>query len=112
MIATISFTGALVSLFSVAFALERSYANRQARLARLISKYGNYETAHRVFRGEIWQGQTETQLLHSRGDPARKSRLLAIPEREEWIYTTRRAYRSHLRITLENGSVTEWDSER
>ena len=112
MIATIGFIGAFASLFGVAFVLERIQANRQARLGRLIRNYNNYETAHRVFRREIWQGQTETQLLHSRGDPAKKNRLLVIPEREEWIYIPRAPIRRSLRVTLENGSVTAWDSER
>ena len=77
--------------------------NRQARLGNLICKYNNYETAHRVFRREIWHGQTETQLLHSRGEPARKSSLPMTPERQEWIYGPRIANRCHLRVMLENG---------
>jgi hypothetical protein len=112
MIAIAWFIGIFGPLLGIAFVLERVYAKRQARLGRLICRYNDYETAHRVFRREIWQGQTETLLLHSRGDPASKNRMLAIPEREEWIYTPRRANRSRLRITLENGSVTAWDSER
>ncbi|MGA3032995.1 MAG: hypothetical protein ABSD70_06905 [Terracidiphilus sp.] len=112
MIAIAGFILIFVSLLGIAFALERIYAKRQARLGRLICMYNNYETAHRVLRREIWQGQTEAQLLHSRGDPAMKNRLLAIPEREEWTYTPRRPTRCRLRVILENGSVTAWDSDR
>jgi hypothetical protein len=104
--------GIFVSFFGIPFALDRIYVNRQARLGNLICKYNNYETAHRVFRREIWHGQTETQLLHSRGEPARKSSLPMTPERQEWIYGPRIANRCHLRVMLENGSVTAWESKR
>ncbi len=103
-----SFIGIFVSLLGTAFALERFYAKRQIRLGHLICKYNDYEAARRTFRGEIWQGQTEMQLLDSRGEPARKNRLLAIPGREEWIYRPRGFGRDCLQITLENGFVTAW----
>lgn len=102
------FIGIFVSLLGTAFALQRSYARHQVRLGRLICKYNNYEAARRAFRGEVWQGQTEMQLLDSRGEPAKKNRLMAIPGREEWIYRPRGFSRDSLQITLENGFVTAW----
>ena len=106
------FIGIFASLLGVAFALERKYAKRQARLGQLICKYNDHEIAHRVFRREIWQGQTEMQLLDSRGEPARKNRVPANPEREECIYSSRRVNRNRLRITLVNGSVSAWEPEQ
>ncbi len=105
--------GFCVLAVAMVFALERIYANRQARLAHLISKYNSYEIAKRVFRREIWQGQTEAQLIDSLGAPAAVDRELpGTTKREAWKYRPRRANHYLLRIQLENGVVTEWRSER
>jgi hypothetical protein len=104
--------GIFVSLLGTAFALERFYAKRQLRLGRLICKYNVYKTANMVFRGEIWQGQTEMQLLDARGEPSKKNRLPAVPEREEWIYRARGLGRDRLQVTLENGMVTAWNQQQ
>jgi hypothetical protein len=77
------FIAMFVSLLGTAFVLERTYAKRQARLGRLICNYSDYETARRVFRREIRQGQTETQILDWRGEPARKNRPPRTPS--AWI---------------------------
>jgi hypothetical protein len=100
----------IVSLFGIAFALERFYAKRQAKLGRLIRRYNNVEIAHRVVRREVWQGQTARQLLDSRGEPQRKIRPLATPEHEEWIYRRRGLSRRWLQVILENGLVASWGS--
>jgi hypothetical protein len=110
MIVNTWFIGSFASLLGVAFVLERIYAKRQSRLGRLICKYNDHKAAHRVFRREIWQGQTEIQLLDSQGEPVRKSRLLATPWREEWIYSPRGFGGDLLQVTLENGLVTAWGS--
>jgi hypothetical protein len=110
MIAIAWFIGIVLFIPGIAFAMERIYTKRQGRLARLICKYNNYETAHRVLRREIWVGQTEMQLRDTRGEPARKSRPQAMPEREEWIYGPRWFGREWLRVTLEDGLVVAWGS--
>jgi hypothetical protein len=79
MIAITLFIGPFGSLFGIAFAVEKIYAKRQGRLGQLICKHNDYGVAHRVFRREVWQGQSETQLLDSRGEPAKKNRLPANP---------------------------------
>jgi len=103
------YIGIFVSLLGTAFALESFYAKRQTRLGHLICKYNDYEAARRAFRGEIWPGQTEMQLLDSRGEPARRNRLQASAGREEWIYRARGFGCNSLQVTLENGIVTGWD---
>jgi hypothetical protein len=108
MIAITWLIGVFVCLFGMAFALERIYARRQGRLGRLICKHNDNGVAQRVFRREIWQGQSEAQLLDSRGEPAKKNRLPPPPERDEWIYSPRGLGRDRLRVTLENGLVTAW----
>jgi hypothetical protein len=110
MILIIWFIGAFISLFGIALALERVYGKRQGRLGRLICKHNDNGVAHRVFRREIWQGQSEAQLLDSRGEPAKKNLLPAPSERQEWIYRARGLGRDRLQVTLENGLVTAWGS--
>lgn len=110
MIAAIFFIGTFVSLFGIAFALERIYAQRQARLGRLICKYHDYEIARRVSRGEIWQGQTEMQLIDSQGEPSKKNRMLATASQEEWFYSAQGFFRDKLQVTLVNGLVAVWTS--
>jgi hypothetical protein len=104
------FIGAFIFLFGIAFALERVYAERQGRLGQLICKHNDYGIAQRVFRREIWQGQSDAQLLDSRGEPVEINGLSAPPERQEWIYSGRGLGRGRLRVTLENGVVTTWGS--
>jgi hypothetical protein len=110
MIAAAWFVAALASLFGIAFALERVYAKRQERLGRLICKYNDNEVATRVFRREIWQGQTEMQLLDSRGEPAKKNRMLATASHEDWIYSPPGFWLDGLQVTLVNGLVAGWGS--
>lgn len=94
----------------IAVFLERIYANRRLRLGRLICRYNDYELARRVFRREIWKGQTESQLIDSRGEPANKDRRLATPWRETWTYPPRGFVRGRLQVTLEEGHVLAWES--
>jgi hypothetical protein len=108
-VALTSFIGLCV-VAGIASVLQRSYAKRQARLGLLICRYNDYSVAHRVLRREVWLDQTEAQLLHSRGEPARKNRMLATPEREEWIYSPRGIRRHRQQVTLQNGLVTGWGS--
>jgi hypothetical protein len=97
----------------VAFALHRVHAHRQATLGRLIRKYNDYDIANCIFRREIWEGQTEAQLLDSLGTPIGVDYgLLGAKKREIWKYRPRGANHYRLRITLENGSVTEWHPKR
>jgi hypothetical protein len=110
MIAVAWFIAALACLFGSAFALERTYAKRQARLGRFICKYNDYEIARRLFRREIWEGQTEMQLLDSRGEPMKKNRMLATASQEEWIYNPPGFGRDGLQVTLVDGLVAGWGS--
>ena len=101
-----------VVMAGLAFAMERIHANRQSRLARLISRYNDSEIAKCVFHHEIWLGQTDQQLLDSRGTPAGIDHgLLGAREREVWKYGPRDTGGYRLRITLEDGVVTGWQPE-
>jgi len=104
------FVGIGIILVGVAAVFERARASRQARLGRLICKYGDYGVANRVFQRQVWQGQTEKQLLDSIGRPAGVDReQLETRKRETWKYRPRGLSGHGLRITLENGQVTAWD---
>lgn len=103
----IAFIPGLLILVGVVAVFERATAHRGAKLARLISRYNSAETAARLFRGDIWQGQTAKQLLDSRGEPAARLRS-AAPQTEVWIYSRRALNCGFLQVTLADGIVVAW----
>jgi hypothetical protein len=111
-VAVASFLSVSIMLVATAAILERIYAYRQAKLGRLICRYNSREVAQRVFLREIWQGQTERQLLDSRGEPASRIPLPAAAGREAWLYNVRRFSRDCLRVILEDGIVMDWGAAK
>lgn len=113
MVATTSLVALCIVAFGVAPVLQRMYVNRQAKLGSLIRKYNDYEVANRLLRGQIWQGQTEGQLLDSLGSPAGIDHgLLGPAKREVWKYRPLGSHRFGLSVILENGRVTDWLPKR
>ena len=107
-----SLLGAFLALLAVAAVWERVWALRQARLARLVSRYNSLEIARRISRREVWQGQTEKQLLDSLGPPASIVLSPAPGNGAIWNYGPRRGNRFRLSVTIEDGLVTNCDPEQ
>jgi uncharacterized membrane protein len=89
-----------------------SRANKlRKRLDALRSKYPE-EIVQRILGGQIWQGQTEEQLIDAIGSPAEvDTKVLKTMQREIWKYGRISAKRFRLRITVENGMVAGWDQK-
>jgi hypothetical protein len=84
---------------------------RRKRLEVLRRKYPE-EIVQRILGGQIWQGQTEEQLIDAIGSPAEvDTKVLKTIQREIWKYGRISAKRFRLRITVENGMVTGWDQK-
>jgi stress response protein SCP2 len=83
------------------------------RLDLLIDKHnGNIDVLTRIMNRELWMGQTKTQLLDSRGNPAdRDQKIMATKTRETWKYHQIGANRFKLKITLENDVVVGWEEK-
>lgn len=82
---------------------------RRKRIEALRRKYPE-EIVQRILGGQIWQGQTEEQLIDAIGSPAEvDTKVLKTMQREIWKYGRISAKRFRLRITVENGIVTGWD---
>jgi len=84
---------------------------RRKRIEALRSKYPE-EIVQRILDGQIWQGQTEEQLIDAIGSPAEvDTKVLKTMHREIWKYGRISAKRFRLRITVENGMVAGWDQK-
>lgn len=84
---------------------------RRKRLEALRRKYPE-EIVQRILGGQIWQGQTEEQLIDAIGSPAEvDTKVLKTMQREIWKYGRISAKRFRLRITVENGMVAGWDQK-
>lgn len=84
---------------------------RRKRLEALRHKYPE-EIVQRILGGQIWQGQTEEQLIDAIGSPAEvDTKVLKTMQREIWKYGRISAKRFRLRITVENGMVAGWDQK-
>lgn len=84
---------------------------RRKRLEVLRRKYPE-EIVQRILGGQIWQGQTEEQLIDAIGSPAEvDTKVLKTMQREIWKYGRISAKRFRLRITVENGMVAGWDQK-
>jgi uncharacterized membrane protein len=82
---------------------------RREHLAELRRKYPP-ETVQRILAGNIWQGQTEEELIDTLGQPSEIDRkVLKTMRREIWKYGRISARRFRLRVTVENGMVAGWD---
>lgn len=84
-------------------------ASQHAALLR--SKYPEHVVV-RMLTERVWKGQTAAELTDSLGFPLRiDDKLLATKRREIWKYYPQGVNRYRLRVTLDNGVVTGWDSK-
>ncbi|MGH8156970.1 MAG: hypothetical protein ACREPQ_02525 [Rhodanobacter sp.] len=82
---------------------------RRKRIEELRRKYPE-DIVQRILAGQIWQSQTEGQLIDTLGSPSEiDKKVLKTMRREIWKYGRMSARRFRLRITVENGNVAGWD---
>lgn len=88
------------------------YDKKKKRLAYLREKYQDEDLVEKIFEGYFWQGQSESQLQDSLGEPEAVDRkVLKTKTKEIWKYNHQGANRYALRITVENGEVIGWDKK-
>jgi len=93
----------------VALVMASQVSKRRKRIEELRRKYPE-DIVQRILAGQIWQGQTEGQLIDALGSPAEVDRkVLKTMRREIWKYGRMSARRFRLRIIVENGTVAGWD---
>ncbi len=93
----------------IALVMASQAIKRRKRIEELRRKYSE-DIVQRILAGQIWQGQTEGQLIDALGSPAEVDRkVLKTMRREVWKYGRMSARRFRLRITVENGTVAGWD---
>ncbi|PCR94503.1 hypothetical protein CP336_21685 [Pseudomonas fluorescens] len=89
-----------------------SWSKKRARLKYLRDKYQSEDIVQNILGRKVWIGQTSEQLIDSLGQPAATDhKFLKTKTRDIWKYRHRGANRYGLRITVENGQVTGWDSK-
>jgi len=99
----------VVIMAIVALVMASQASKRRKRIEELRRKYPE-DIVQRILAGQIWQGQTEGQLIDALGSPAEVDRkVLKTMRREIWKYGRMSARRFRLRITVENGTVAGWD---
>jgi hypothetical protein len=87
----------------------RQDVRKRARIQALREKYPE-DVVQRILSGQIWQGQSDDQLVDTLGRPVDIDRkVLKTMRREIWKYKQTSAQRFGLRITVENGYVVGWD---
>ncbi|WP_239989862.1 hypothetical protein [Pseudomonas syringae] len=92
--------------------LLRRWKRNRARLHYLRSTYLDEGVVQKILSKTIWLGQTERQLIDSLGPPSGKDqKLLKTKTREVWKYYHQGANRYRLRVTVEDGSVSGWESK-
>jgi hypothetical protein len=89
-------------------AREAREAAERARWDALAQRFGP-EIAGRIWRKEIWQGQTEEMLVAALGAPVEiDEEVLKTKRKHVFKYGHQGANRFATRITLENGVVVGW----
>ncbi len=87
-------------------------AQEQQRVADIVARFGP-AMAGRILRGEIWQGQTNEQLVAALGQPADvEERVMKTKAKAIYKYAQSGANRFGLRVTLEQGVVVGWEDKR
>ena len=82
---------------------------RELRRRNLMKKYDDAILVDRLMRREIWEGQTESQLIDSRGLPVATDRkVLKTKTTETWKYKRIGRGQYAERIFVENGVVIGW----
>ena len=106
-IAGLIIAGILMFRFS---AEKQRQAERAARRARLLQKYGDEEVVQLMMQGSVWEGQTAEQLIDSIGKPEDlDQKVLKTKKKEVWKYHHEGANRYGLRVTLDNDVVVGWN---
>ena len=87
-------------------------AKKRARLKYLRSRYLDEGIVQKILAKRFWIGQTAEQLTDSLGPPvATDHKSLKTKNRDTWKYQRNGVNRYGLRITVEDGLVTAWDSK-
>jgi hypothetical protein len=90
----------------------KNWATRRARVRYLREKYQNEGIVQKILANRIWIGQTADQLTDSIGHSVTTDhKLLKTKSRDIWKYRRKGVNRYGLRITVEDGYVTAWDSK-
>lgn len=87
-------------------------AKKRARLKYLRGRYLDEGIVQKILAKRFWIGQTAEQLTDSLGPPvATDHKSLKTKNRDTWKYQRNGVNRYGLRITVEDGLVTAWDSK-
>lgn len=102
---------AVIALFLLLLLLMKM-AKKQARLKYLRARYQDEGIVQNILARRFWIGQTSEQLTDSLGPPvATDHKSLKTKNRDIWKYQRNGVNRYGLRITVEDGLVTAWDSK-
>jgi hypothetical protein len=107
--ATFNLSKAVTSKFDLLGQQKRAHEERSAYL---MNKYRDPNMVQALLVGQYWVGQHHEQLRDALGPPAAIDRKnMATRQREIWKYQQTGVNRYGLRITLDDGIVTTWDSK-
>jgi len=82
---------------------------RALRRKRLLEKYGDEALVDRLMNRDVWEGQTQEQLIDSRGRPlAIDQKVLKTKITNTWKYQQMGRGQYALRVIVENGIVVGW----
>jgi hypothetical protein len=83
----------------------------RTRAEEVLTKFG-VEDGERILQHEMWCGQTLAMLVASRGNPEDiDEKVMATKTRHVFKYNRTGANRFRLRVTLDDGIVTGWESK-
>lgn len=111
----IEITGAALVIGAILVAIAVNGAKsrqHQMRIKELLEKYGDESVVEKILNNNYWIGATEEMLLDSIGEPDDKdSSVMKTKTKETWKYGKKQANQYRLRIYLDNGRVTRWESK-
>ena len=107
--ATFNISKAVTNRFDLLGKQRRAHEERSAYLT---NKYRDPNVVHALLNGQYWVGQHHEQLRDALGPPiAIDHKNMATRQRQIWKYQQTGVNRFGLRITLDDGVVTTWDSK-
>lgn len=102
----------IIAIICIGLYVYYKAVKNKKRLAYLREKYNDEDIVQNIFKGHIWQGQTDEQIIDSIGDPIEvDNKVLKTKKKEIWKYGHKGGNRFDLRITLENDIVVGWDKK-